>query len=398
MFKRVCFLIFAVSPLLYLTGGIEHVTPLSIANYLHAPSLSFINYMAFIFLCFYAVLKSLNNLSRLMPTVLVMVIVSCVLFRTNSTPDVLISFASQLLIIAPVFVLIGCNIGLDKGMVKKIVNLYFLYIVLSIVLHYVFLSYYMIVGTFLPNERAVGIFKNPNHFSAFAILTLILFYQLTLQKMYPRNTVFVAELIIGLVVYITGSRSAQLFFFALVLIHSFAYNRKLFISYLTVCCLSILFLLSSNIGLEKIENLLTKRETKDIAEAGNMRIAILFEMIRNFSAVEFLLGKGSGEGTAVFISSQISQSRSVVWLDSNINTLTYTYGMVFTGLVYISMLFRFFYIYKRKVVNTYSLLFIMYFMWFINIGEFFPLIFMLLLPVLNDKENESNDINNNRLL
>jgi len=385
MFERIIYMILVVSPLVYLTGGVEHVTPLSIANYLNLPSLSFINYLAFLFLFACLIFGALKDLNKLIPIVVLVIFMVAILFRENSIKGAIISIVSQLLIVTPVFILIGSKFHIKTELLKKIVNLYLAYLMLSILLHYLFLSYYMLIGTYLPNERAVGIFKNPNHLAAFAVLTLILFYQLALQGFYSKNKVFIVEIMIAFVIYIAGSRSGQLFFIALILLHAYIYNRRMFLKYTLLGLLGVVIILTSDVGIEKIESLLTKRATADIQEAGNMRITILLEMLRNFSLPELLFGKGSGEGTALYITSQAASFEKIVWLDSNINTLTYTYGPFFTAFIFIGLVVRFFYKYGKGMSHTYSLLFLMYFMWFFNIGEYFPIIFMLLLSVLNEK-------------
>lgn len=254
------------------------------------------------------------------------------------------------------------------------------------------------VGVSLPNERAVGIFKNPNHLAVFAILTLIFFYQLSLSGFYSKNKVLMVEFLIAFVIYISGSRSAQLFFLVLVLIHSFIFNRKFFLLYLLSAMFACVFILTSDVGLEKLESLLTKRETKDIAEAGNMRITILLQMLHDFSLSEMLTGRGSGQGSAIYISNQLVNNEKVIWLDSNVNTLTYTYGPVFTVFVFLILLLRLIQSIQSNITSAYPLLFIIYFMWFINIGEFFPIIFMLLIPVKVFKRHEIHDFNHHSKL
>ena len=317
--------------------------------------------------------------------VLLLTIIVAILFREASIKGAVISVVSQLLIVTPFFIMIGSKFKIRPELLKKVINLYLAYLVLSIALHYLFLSYYMLIGTYLPNERAVGIFKNPNHLAAFAILTLILFYQLALQGFYSAKKVMYVEIAIAFIIYIAGSRSGQLFFIALILLHAYIYNRKMFLKYTLLGFFGVLIVLSSDVGLEKIESLLTKRASADIEEAGNMRITILLDMLRNFSFSELLFGRGSGEGTALFITSQAANFEKVVWLDSNINTLTYTYGPFFTTFIVVGLLIRFFYKYANGISSVYGLLFLMYFMWFFNIGEYFPIIFMLLLSVLNEK-------------
>lgn len=386
------------SPLVYLTGGVEHVTPLSIANYLKLPSLSAINYIFYLVVIGFLYFSSLNKANLLLPLHIVVVILFLILFREPSVSGVLFSLLSQLLVISPIIVAIGCKINLKQKDIVKITNIYLYYLIACVVLHYVFISYYLMVGVSLPNERAVGVFKNPNHLAVFAILTLIFFYQLTLSGIYSKKKIFTVEFLIAFVIYISGSRSAQLFFLVLVLIHSFVFNRKFFLLYLLSALFLCVFVLTSDVGLEKLENLLTKRETKDIAEAGNMRITILLQMLHDFSLSEILTGRGSGQGSAIYISNQLANNDKVVWLDSNVNTLTYTYGPVFTVLIFLMLVFRLIQSIQSNITSTYPLLFIIYFMWFINIGEFFPIIFMLLIPVKVFKRHEIHDFNHHSKL
>jgi hypothetical protein len=394
MFDRSLLFLLVLSPLLYLTGGVEHVTPLSIANFLNLPSLSVINYLSYLFVILCVVLTGAKDPNRVLPIMVLLVIMTSILFREDSIKDALVSFVSQLLIISPLLFMIGCSLKIKNEFLIKIVNIYIIYIALCIFLHYIFVSYYVLSGVSLPNERAVGIFKNPNHLAVFAIATLILFYQLSLQGVYTKKRVMFVELLIAFVIYISGSRSAQLFFVLLILIHSFAYNRRLFMMYVLLSIFGVILVISSDVGIEKLETLLTKRETKDIAEAGNMRLTILYEMLHNFSFSEILFGKGSGEGSALFITNQVSNNEKVVWLDSNINTLTYTFGALFTTVVYSILIFQIIYKAGINLVYMYRYLFLAYFMWFINVGEFFPIIFMILLCTYNSQRNIKNDFNN----
>lgn len=386
------------SPLVYLTGGVEHVTPLSIANYLKLPSLSALNYLFYFVVVGFLYISSLRKANLLLPLHIMVVVLFLILFRETSVTGVLFSFVSQLLIISPIIIAIGCKINFRQKDILKITNIYILYLIACVILHYVFVSYYLMVGVSLPNERAVGIFKNPNHLAVFAILTLIFFYQLSLSGFYSKNKVLMVEFIIAFVIYISGSRSAQLFFLVLVLIHSFIFNRKFFLLYLLSAMFACVFILTSDVGLEKLESLLTKRETKDIAEAGNMRITILLQMLHDFSLSEMLTGRGSGQGSAIYISNQLVNNEKVIWLDSNVNTLTYTYGPVFTVFVFLILLLRLIQSIQSNITSAYPLLFIIYFMWFINIGEFFPIIFMLLIPVKVFKRHEIHDFNHHSKL
>ncbi|WP_449549254.1 hypothetical protein [Lelliottia amnigena] len=386
------------SPLVYLTGGVEHVTPLSIANYLKLPSLSALNYLFYFVVVGFLYISSLRKANLLLPLHIMVVVLFLILFRETSVTGVLFSFVSQLLIISPIIIAIGCKINFRQKDILKITNIYILYLIACVILHYVFVSYYLMVGVSLPNERAVGIFKNPNHLAVFAILTLIFFYQLSLSGFYSKNKVLMVEFLIAFVIYISGSRSAQLFFLVLVLIHSFIFNRKFFLLYLLSAMFACVFILTSDVGLEKLESLLTKRETKDIAEAGNMRITILLQMLHDFSLSEMLTGRGSGQGSAIYISNQLVNNEKVIWLDSNVNTLTYTYGPVFTVFVFLILLLRLIQSIQSNITSAYPLLFIIYFMWFINIGEFFPIIFMLLIPVKVFKRHEIHDFNHHSKL
>ncbi|WP_421532620.1 hypothetical protein [Lelliottia amnigena] len=386
------------SPLVYLTGGVEHVTPLSIANYLKLPSLSALNYLFYFVVVGFLYISSLRKANLLLPLHIMVVVLFLILFRETSVTGVLFSFVSQLLIISPIIIAIGCKINFRQKDILKITNIYILYLIACVILHYVFVSYYLMVGVSLPNERAVGIFKNPNHLAVFAILTLIFFYQLSLSGFYSKNKVLMVEFLIAFVIYISGSRSAQLFFLVLVLIHSFIFNRKFFLLYLLSAMFACVFILTSDVGLEKLESLLTKRETKDIAEAGNMRITILLQMLHDFSLSEMLTGRGSGQGSAIYISNQLVNNEKVIWLDSNVNTLTYTYGPVFTVFVFLMLLLRLIQSIQSNITSAYPLLFIIYFMWFINIGEFFPIIFMLLIPVKVFKRHEIHDFNHHSKL
>ncbi|MCU7784883.1 hypothetical protein [Lelliottia amnigena] len=386
------------SPLVYLTGGVEHVTPLSIANYLKLPSLSALNYLFYFVVVGFLYISSLRKANLLLPLHIMVVVLFLILFRETSVTGVLFSFVSQLLIISPIIIAIGCKINFRQKDILKITNVYILYLIACVILHYVFVSYYLMVGVSLPNERAVGIFKNPNHLAVFAILTLIFFYQLSLSGFYSKNKVLMVEFLIAFVIYISGSRSAQLFFLVLVLIHSFIFNRKFFLLYLLSAMFACVFILTSDVGLEKLESLLTKRETKDIAEAGNMRITILLQMLHDFSLSEMLTGRGSGQGTAIYISNQLVNNEKVIWLDSNVNTLTYTYGPVFTVFVFLMLLLSLIQCIQSNITSAYPLLFIIYFMWFINIGEFFPIIFMLLIPVKVFKRHEIHDFNHHSKL
>lgn len=386
------------SPLVYLTGGVEHVTPLSIANYLKLPSLSALNYLFYFVVVGFLYISSLRKANLLLPLHIMVVVLFLILFRETSVTGVLFSFVSQLLIISPIIIAIGCKINFRHKDILKITNIYILYLIACVILHYVFVSYYLMVGVSLPNERAVGIFKNPNHLAVFAILTLIFFYQLSLSGFYSKNKVLMVEFLIAFVIYISGSRSAQLFFLVLVLIHSFIFNRKFFLLYLLSAMFACVFILTSDVGLEKLESLLTKRETKDIAEAGNMRITILLQMLHDFSLSEMLTGRGSGQGSAIYISNQLVNNEKVIWLDSNVNTLTYTYGPVFTVFVFLMLLLRLIQSIQSNITSAYPLLFIIYFMWFINIGEFFPIIFMLLIPVKVFKRHEIHDFNHHSKL
>lgn len=382
-----------LSPLLYLTGGVEHVTPLSIANFLNLPSLSAINYLSYLFVIFYLIVSAIKNPSKILPLLLLLVFMASILFRESSIKDAMVSFVSQLLIISPLLLMIGCSLKIKQESLIKIINIYVLYIALCIILHYVFVSYYLLVGVSLPNERAVGIFKNPNHLAVFAIATLIIFYQLALQGVYAKRKVISVELLVAFVIYISGSRSAQLFFVMLIMIHSFFFSRRLFMLYVMLSIFGIILIISSDVGVEKIETLLTKREVNDIAEAGNMRMTILYEMLHNFSLSEMIFGKGSGEGSAIFITNQVSNNEKVVWLDSNINTLTYTFGPLFTGLVFAILIYQIIYKAGLNIANMYRYLFMAYFMWFINIGEFFPIIFMLLLSACKSQRAKNYDFN-----
>jgi hypothetical protein len=386
------------SPLVYLTGGVEHVTPLSIANYLKLPSLSALNYLFYFVVVGFLYISSLRKANLLLPLHIMVVVLFLILFRETSVTGVLFSFVSQLLIISPIIIAIGCKINFRQKDILKITNIYILYLIACVILHYVFVSYYLMVGVSLPNERAVGIFKNPNHLAVFAILTLIFFYQLSLSGFYSKNKVLMVEFLIAFVIYISGSRSAQLFFLVLVLIHSFIFNRKFFLLYLLSAMFACVYILTSDVGLEKLESLLTKRETKDIAEAGNMRITILLQMLHDFSLSEMLTGRGSGQGSAIYISNQLVNNEKVIWLDSNVNTLTYTYGPVFTVFVFLMLLLRLIQSIQSNITSAYPLLFIIYFMWFINIGEFFPIIFMLLIPVKVFKRHEIHDFNHHSKL
>ncbi|WP_449550277.1 hypothetical protein [Lelliottia amnigena] len=386
------------SPLVYLTGGVEHVTPLSIANYLKLPSLSALNYLFYFVVVGFLYISSLRKANLLLPLHIMVVVLFLILFRETSVTGVLFSFVSQLLIISPIIIAIGCKINFRQKDILKITNIYILYLIACVILHYVFVSYYLMVGVSLPNERAVGIFKNPNHLAVFAILTLIFFYQLSLSGFYSKNKVLMVEFLIAFVIYISGSRSAQLFFLVLVLIHSFIFNRKFFLLYLLSAMFACVFILTSDVGLEKLESLLTKRETKDIAEAGNMRITILLQMLHDFSLSEMLTGRGSGQGSAIYISNQLVNNEKVIWLDSNVNTLTYTYGPVFTVFVFLMLLLSLIQSIQSNITSAYPLLFIIYFMWFINIGEFFPIIFILLIPVKVFKRHEIHDFNHHSKL
>lgn len=398
MFNRVFYMVLIFSPLVYLTGGVEHVTPLSIANYLKLPSLSALNYLFYFVVVGFLYISSLRKANLLLPLHIMVVVLFLILFRETSVTGVLFSFVSQLLIISPIIIAIGCKINFRQKDILKITNIYILYLIACVILHYVFVSYYLMVGVSLPNERAVGIFKNPNHLAVFAILTLIFFYQLSLSGFYSKNKVLMVEFLIAFVIYISGSRSAQLFFLVLVLIHSFIFNRKFFLLYLLSAMFACVFILTSDVGLEKLESLLTKRETKDIAEAGNMRITILLKMLHDFSLSEMLTGRGSGQGSAIYISNQLVNNEKVIWLDSNVNTLTYTYGPVFTVFVFLILLLRLIQSIQSNITSAYPLLFIIYFMWFINIGEFFPIIFMLLIPVKVFKRHEIHDFNHHSKL
>jgi len=386
------------SPLVYLTGGVEHVTPLSIANYLKLPSLSALNYLFYFVVVGFLYISSLRKANLLLPLHIMVVVLFLILFRETSVTGVLFSFVSQLLIISPIIIAIGCKINFRQKDILKITNIYILYLIACVILHYFFVSYYLMVGVSLPNERAVGIFKNPNHLAVFAILTLIFFYQLSLSGVYSKNKVLMVEFLIAFVIYISGSRSAQLFFLVLVLIHSFIFNRKFFLLYLLSAMFACVYILTSDVGLEKLESLLTKRETKDIAEAGNMRITILLQMLHDLSLSEMLTGRGSGQGSAIYISNQLVNNEKVIWLDSNVNTLTYTYGPVFTVFVFLMLLLRLIQSIQSNITSAYPLLFIIYFMWFINIGEFFPIIFMLLIPVKVFKRHEIHDFNHHSKL
>ncbi len=382
-----------LSPLVYLTGGVEHVTPLSIANFLNLPSLSAINYISYLFVISYLIIAAAKDSGKIISLLTLLVIMISILFRESTIKDAMVSFVSQLLIISPLLIMIGCSLKIKYESLIKIINIYVLYIALCIILHYIFVSYYLLVGVTLPNERAVGIFKNPNHLAVFAIATLIIFYQLALQGAYTKKSVIFVELLVAFVIYISGSRSAQLFFVMLIMIHSFCFNRRLFILYVMLSIFGIILIVSSDVGVEKIETLLTKREVHDIAEAGNMRMTILYEMLHNFSLSEMIFGKGSGEGSALFISNQLSNNEKVVWLDSNVNTLTYTFGPLFTSLVVAILSCQIIYKANFNVTNMYRYFFVAYFMWFINIGEFFPIIFMLLLNTYKSQRIKNYDYN-----
>ncbi|MBJ9162008.1 O-antigen ligase family protein [Citrobacter farmeri] len=390
--KTLLFLLI-LSPLIYLTGGVEHVTPLSIANFLNLPSLSAINYLSYLFIIFCLIVAAAKDPGKIIPLLMLFVLMVSILFRESSVKDAMVSFVSQLLIISPLLLMIGCSLKIKHESLIKIINIYVLYVALCIILHYVFVSYYLLVGVSLPNERAVGIFKNPNHLAVFAIATLIIFYQLALQGVYTKKKVISVELLVAFVIYISGSRSAQLFFVMLIMIHSFFFNRRLFMLYVMLSIFGMILIISSDVGVEKIETLLTKREVHDIAEAGNMRMTILYEMLHNFSLSEMIFGKGSGEGSALFISNQVSNDEKVVWLDSNINTLTYTFGPLFTSLVVVILSFQIMYKAGFNIINMYRYLFVAYFMWFINIGEFFPIIFMLLLSTYKSQRIKKYDFN-----
>ncbi|MDM2738342.1 O-antigen ligase family protein [Citrobacter sp. Ct235] len=393
MSDRTLLFLLILSPLIYLTGGVEHVTPLSIANFLNLPSLSAINYLSYLLIIFCLIVVAAKDPGKIIPLLMLFVIMVSILFRESSVKDAMVSFVSQLLIISPLLLMIGCSLKIKHESLIKIINIYVLYVALCIILHYVFVSYYLLVGVSLPNERAVGIFKNPNHLAVFAIATLIIFYQLALQGVYTKKKVISVELLVAFVIYISGSRSAQLFFVMLIMFHSFFFNRRLFMLYVMLSIFGMILIISSDVGVEKIETLLTKREVHDIAEAGNMRMTILYEMLHNFSLSEMIFGKGSGEGSALFISNQVSNNEKVVWLDSNINTLTYTFGPLFTSLVVVILSCQIMYKAGFNIINMYRYLFVAYFMWFINIGEFFPIIFMLLLSTYKSQRIKNYDFN-----
>jgi len=395
MSDRTLMFLLILSPLIYLTGGVEHVTPLSIANFLNFPSLSAINYLSYLFVILYLFVTSTKKPGKIIPLFMLLGIMTSILFRENSIKDAMVSLVSQLLIISPLFFMIGCSLKIKHESLIKIINIYVIYIALCIFLHYIFVSYYLLSGVSLPNERAVGIFKNPNHLAIFAIATLIIFYQLALQGVYTNKKIISVELLVAFVIYISGSRSAQLFFVMLIMIHSYFFNRRLFILYVMLSIFGVILILSSNVGVEKIETLLTKREVNDIAEAGNMRMTILYEMLHNFSLSEIIFGKGSGEGSALFITNQALNNEKVVWLDSNINTLTYTFGALFTGLVIVILISQVIFKASSNISNMYQYLFVAYFMWFINIGEFFPIIFMLLISTYESQRIKKYDFNSN---
>ncbi|MEI7220558.1 hypothetical protein [Pectobacterium carotovorum] len=394
MSDRALLFLLILSPLIYLTGGVEHVTPLSIANYLNLPSFSVINYLSYLFVFLCVIITATKDPGKIIPLLILLIIIVSILFRENSIKDAMVSFVSQLLIISPLLLMIGCSLKIRHESLIKIINIYVLYVVFCIILHYVFVSYYLLVGVSLPNERAVGIFKNPNHLAVFAIATLIIFYQLALQGVYTKKKVISVELLVAFVIYISGSRSAQLFFIMLIMIHSFFFNRRLFILYVMLSIFGVILIISSDVGIEKIEKLLTKREVNDIAETGNMRMTILYEMLNNFSLFEMIFGKGSGEGSALFITNQVLNNGKVVWLDSNINTLTYTFGLLFTSSVFAILSCQIIYKAGLNIANMYRYLFVAYFMWFINIGEFFPIIFMLLLNAYKSQRIKNHDFNN----
>lgn len=393
MHKKLYYYFLIVSPLIYLTGGIEHVTPLSIAGYLDLPSLSLINYIFFLwcvfFLHFYSFGKNISWL-YLLDIVIIMII-----FRESRVDSIFFSTLSQFLILSPLFLLVGCKIHIGYERIKKISYIFVFYLICSILLHYIFIMYYKYIGFSLPNERAVGIFKNPNHLAAFSILLLIFLYNLAFIKLVDVKKIFFAELIVAVTVYLSGSRSSQVFFIILLLIHSFLYNKRFFSLYCCLAVLSVAYVGMSDIGVDKIEQLLTKRETKDIAEAGNMRMSILFDMLENFNFREILIGKGSGQGTAVYITNQSNNNEKITWLDSNVNTLTYTYGVVFLIFSLAAMLLKMLFLaLMKRTGEFYIFFFVFYFMWFINIGEFFPLIFMLLIQVSTSNMGQQHDINN----
>jgi hypothetical protein len=123
----------------------------------------------------------------------------------------------------------------------------------------------------------------------------------------------------------------------------------------------------------------SKRDASELENAGNMRISILIDMLREFSAISLVSGDGSGEGTAVFIKLQSMLGYKVTWLDSNVNAIIYTYGLIFFTFVYFAMIAVTVHSIYTKEVKAMMYLYICWFFWFFNISEYFPIIFIAFL-------------------
>ena len=76
-----------LSPLVYLTGGVEHVTPLSIANFLNLPSLSAINYISYLFVISYLIIAAAKDSGKIISLLTLLVIMISILFRESTIKD-----------------------------------------------------------------------------------------------------------------------------------------------------------------------------------------------------------------------------------------------------------------------------------------------------------------------
>lgn len=372
-----------VSPLLYLTGSAEFVTPLVVSNFINIPSLSGINYIVMIV----AIIASINikRTKVLLMFICMVFLFLFISFRNVNEINFFYSLISQLIIISPAFIFVFSRKQLsfiDEAFVRKILIVYISYCVLSIIIHYFILAYAKSAGIHFPNERMVGIFKNPNHMAAFAILTLILSYYLSIH--FHRTTfsmgVFV-EVLSTVCVYLSGSRSALLLLIMIVIYKRLFLSKSRVFLFFSIIFASVfsLYVVYHTLSISELIAIFSKRDASELENAGNMRISILIDMLREFSAISLVSGDGSGEGTAVFIKLQSMLGYKVTWLDSNVNAIIYTYGLIFFTFLYFAMIAVTVHSIYTKEVKAMMYLYICWFFWFFNISEYFPIIFIAFL-------------------
>lgn len=381
-----CFYLYflLISPLLYLTGSAEFVTPLVLSNFISMPSLSGINYIVMLV----AISTSINikNTKALLIFLGMLFLFLFLSFRNINDIGFIYSLLSQIIIISPAFVFITNRKELsfiDGKFIRKILVTYVFYCLLSIIIHYVILAYATSAGIHFPNERMVGIFKNPNHMAAFAILTLILFYydeHIRSRRSHFFGSVFV-EVISILCVYLSGSRSALILLVMIVFYQWFFLlkSRRRFLFVIISFSAGVLYIIYNSPSISELIAIFSKRDVSDLESAGNMRITILFDMLKEFSTVSLISGEGSGEGTAIFIKLQSILGYKVTWLDSNVNAIIYTYGLLFFVLMYITMIIITMHSLYFKEIKAMIYLYICWFFWFFNVAEYFPILFIALI-------------------